>query len=211
MSDPSRPRPLCVKVCGITSAADAVAAIEAGADLLGFNFYPRSPRYLSPVAAAPIVALLPRRVLAVGIFVDAEPAAVQEAIDVAKLGLVQLHGSEPPEVCRAFSVPAMKALRVRSLLELEAAAAPYHGGWVLADTADPARYGGTGRALPIEPVPRDLAARLFVAGGLVPDSVTDVVRRLRPLGVDVCSGVERAPGEKDHAALKRFVTNAKTA
>ena len=211
MSDPSRPRPLCVKVCGITSVADAVAAIEAGADLLGFNFYPRSPRYLTPAAAAPIVALLPRQVLAVGIFVDAEPAEVQEAIDMAKLGLVQLHGSEAPELCRAFSVPAMKAIRVKSLLDLEDAAAPYRDGWVLADTADPTRHGGTGRALPIEPVPRELAARLFVAGGLVPDTVTDVVRRLRPLGVDVCSGVERAPGVKDHALLKRFVTNAKTA
>lgn len=211
MNDPSQPRPLCVKVCGITSAADAVAAIEAGADLLGFNFYRRSPRYLTPAAAAPIVALLPRRVLAVGIFVDAEPPEVQEAIDTAKLGLVQLHGSEAPELCHAFSVPAMKALRVASLLDLEAAAAPYRDGWVLADTADPTRHGGTGRALPIEPVPRDLAARLFVAGGLLPDTVTDVVRRLRPLGVDVCSGVERAPGIKDHALLKRFVTNAKTA
>jgi phosphoribosylanthranilate isomerase len=211
VNDPSRPRPLCVKVCGITSAADALAAVDAGADLLGFNFYPRSPRYLSPAAAAPIVALLPRQVLAVGIFVDADPTEVLEAIDTAKIGLLQFHGHEAPEFCRGFPVPAMKALRVESLLDLEAAAAPYCDGWVLVDTADPARYGGTGRALPIEPVPRDLASRLFIAGGLVPETVTDVVRRLRPLGVDVCSGVEHAPGIKDHALLKRFVTNAKTA
>jgi phosphoribosylanthranilate isomerase len=211
MHDPSRPRPLCVKVCGITSIADAVAAIEAGADLLGFNFYPRSPRYLTPEAAAPIVALLPRQVLAVGIFVDAEPDDVRAAVETAGLGLLQFHGHEDPEFCRGFRVPAIKALRVSSLLDLEEAAAPYCDGWVLADTADPTRYGGTGRALPIEPVPRDLASRLFVAGGLAPDTVTDVVRRLRPLGVDVCSGVERAPGIKDHALLKRFVTNAKTA
>jgi phosphoribosylanthranilate isomerase len=208
--DPSE-RPLCVKVCGITRPADAVAAVEAGADLLGFNFYPKSPRYLTPEDAAPIVALLPRQVLAVGIFVDADVDAVRHAIATAKLGLVQLHGHENADFCRGFGVPGMKALRVASLADLEDAAVPYPDGWLLADTADPTRYGGTGRALPIEPVPRDLARRLFIAGGLTPDTVTDVVRRIRPLGVDVCSGVERAPGIKDHALLREFVTHAKTA
>ncbi|MCC6847288.1 MAG: phosphoribosylanthranilate isomerase [Deltaproteobacteria bacterium] len=207
----ARERPLCVKVCGITRAEDAVAAIEAGADLLGFNFYPNSPRFIAPEVAAPIIALLPRQVLAVGVFVDAERPAVERALATAKLGLLQFHGNESPEYCRGFAVPAIKALRVASLAALEAVAAPYPEGWVLVDTADPTRYGGTGRALPIEPVARDLARRLFVAGGLAPDTVTDVVRRLRPLGVDVCSGVERAPGIKDHALLKDFVTHAKTA
>ena len=210
MIDPLQ-RPLCVKVCGITRAADALAAIAAGADLLGFNFYPKSPRYITPEAAAPIVALLPRQVLAVGIFVDADASAVQAAIDTAKLGLLQFHGNESPEYCRGFGVPAMKALRIGSFVDLERASAPYPYGWLLADTADPTRYGGTGRALPIEPVARELARRLFVAGGLDPDTVTDVVRRLRPLGVDVCSGVERAPGIKDHALLRDFVAHAKTA
>lgn len=210
MIDPSE-RPLCVKVCGITRADDAIAAVEAGADLLGFNFYAKSPRYLTPEDAASIVALLPRQVLAVGIFVDADVDAVQHAIATAKLGLVQLHGHESADFCRGFEVPGMKALRVASLTDLEDAAAPYPDGWLLADAADPTRYGGTGRSLPIEPVARDLARRLFIAGGLTPDSVTDVVRRIRPLGVDVCSGVERAPGIKDHSLLREFVTHAKTA
>lgn len=204
-------RPLCVKVCGITRAADAIAAIEAGADLLGFNFYRKSPRYIAPAEAAPIVALLPRRVLAVGIFVDADAREVEDAVARAKLGLLQFHGDEPADYCGSFSVPAMKALRVASLSDLAAAATPYPDGWLLVDTADQHRHGGTGRALPIEPIPRDLARRVFVAGGLNPETVTDVVRRLRPLGVDVCSGVERAPGIKDHALLKDFVTHAKTA
>jgi phosphoribosylanthranilate isomerase len=204
-------RPLCVKVCGITRAADALAAIEAGADLLGFNFYPQSPRYITPTAAAPIVALLPRQVLAVGIFVDADAAAVQAAVDTAKLGLLQFHGNESPEYCRGFGIPAMKALRIGSFVDLERASARYPDGWLLADTADPTLYGGTGRALAIEPVARELARRLFVAGGLDPNTVTEVVRRLRPLGVDVCSGVERAPGIKDHALLRDFVAHAKTA
>lgn len=211
MSDPSRPRPLCVKVCGITNAADATAAIAAGADLLGFNFYSGSPRYIAPAAAAAIIAGLPRHVLAVGIFVDADADTIRSAIATSQVRLLQLHGDEQPEFCRAFSVPAMKALRIRSFVDLEHAAAPYADVWLLADTADPTRHGGTGRSLPIEPVPRALAERLFVAGGLSADSVSDVVRRLRPLGVDVCSGVERAPGVKDHALLQLFVTNAKTA
>ena len=210
MIDPSK-RPLCVQVCGITRAADAVAAIEAGADLLGFNFYPSSPRYIAPDAAAPIIELLPRHVLSVGIFVDATPREVAAAIAQAKLGLLQFHGNEPARYCGLFAVPAMKALRVASLADLESAAEPYPEGWLLVDTADPHRYGGTGRALPIEPIPRELARRVFIAGGLAPDSVTDVVRRLRPLGVDVCSGVERAPGIKDHALLRDFVNHAKTA
>lgn len=210
MSDPAD-RPLCVKVCGITRPADAVAAIEAGADLLGFNFYPKSPRYITPAAAAPIIALLPRQVLAVGIFVDADAETVEAAIAQAKLGLLQFHGHEPAKYCGRFAVPAMKALRIASFADLERAATPYPDGWLLVDTADPDRYGGTGRALPIEPVARELARRLFVAGGLGPDTVVDVVRRLRPLGVDVCSGVERAPGIKDHALLRDFVTHAKTA
>jgi phosphoribosylanthranilate isomerase len=211
VSDPARVRPLCVKVCGITNADDAAAAVDAGADMLGFNFYAASPRCLRPEAAAAIIERLPRHVLAVGIFVDADADTIRATIATARIGLLQLHGDEQPEFCRAFSVPAMKALRLRSFVDLERAAAPYTDGWLLADTADPTRHGGTGRALPIEPVPRELARRLFVAGGLAPDSVTDVVRRLRPLGVDVCSGVERAPGLKDHALLKRFVANAKTA
>jgi phosphoribosylanthranilate isomerase len=204
-------RPLCVKVCGITNADDAAAAIDAGADMLGFNFYAASPRCIAPDVAAAIIERLPRHVLAVGIFVDADADTIRAAITTARLGLLQLHGDESPGFCRAFSVPAMKALRLRSLAELADAAAPYADGWLLVDTADPTRHGGTGRALPVEPVPRELARRLFVAGGLSADSVTDVVRRLRPLGVDVCSGVERAPGRKDHALLKRFVANAKTA
>jgi phosphoribosylanthranilate isomerase len=157
------------------------------------------------------VALLPRQVLAVGIFVDADAATVRAAIETAKLGLVQFHGNETADYCRGFGVPAMKALRIACFADLERAAAPYPDGWLLADTADPARFGGTGRTLPIEPVARNLARRLFVAGGLAPDTVIDVVRRLRPLGVDVCSGVERAPGIKDHALLRDFVTHAKTA
>jgi phosphoribosylanthranilate isomerase len=211
VSATERARPLCVKICGITRAADAAAAVEAGADLLGFNFYPASPRYITPAAAAPIARMLPRQVVAVGIFVDPEPDAVRRAIETTGVGLLQFHGDEPPEFCHAFGMPVLKALRVARLADLEGAAAAYPEDWVLADAADPVRRGGTGRALTLEPVARELARRLLLAGGLTPDTVATAVRLLRPLGVDVCSGVELRPGTKDPARLRSFVTNAKTA
>jgi len=202
---------LRVKICGITSIEDALAAAAAGADLVGFNFHPPSPRWVSPATAAAIAALLPRGVLRVGVFVDPAPAEVERAIDCVGLDLVQLHGDEAPAFCARFRVPAIKVLRVASLGALAAAARAYPEGWLLADTADPVLHGGTGRALAPEPVAPALAARLFVAGGLRPETVGDVVRRMRPLGVDVCSGVESGPGRKDRQRLGRFVSHAKTA
>lgn len=204
-------RPLCVKICGITNAEDAALAVEAGADLLGFNFYQASPRYISPALAAPIVRALPRHVLATGIFVNPDADAVRRAIETAGIALLQFHGDEPPEFCEAFAVPAIKALRVDRLADLERAATTYTDGWLLADAADSLLYGGTGRALAIEPVAAELARRLFVAGGLKPETVADVVRVLRPLGVDVCSGVERTVGVKDVVRVRSFVANAKAA
>lgn len=206
-----RVRPLCVKVCGLTQAADVVVAIEAGADLLGFNFYAPSPRYVAIEAAAPLIRMLPRRVLAVGIFVDPTADDVRRAID-AGVHLLQFHGDETAEFCGSFAVPAMKALRVRRLDELAAAARAYPDEWwLLADTADERLRGGTGRALAAEPIADALARRLFLAGGLTAESVADAVRALRPLGVDVCSGVEDGPGRKNHALLRAFVSHAKAA
>jgi len=200
-----------VKVCGLTHAADVAAAIEAGADLLGFNFYAPSPRYVATEAAAPLIRMLPRRVLAVGIFVDPTLDDVRRAID-AGVRLLQFHGDETAEFCGGFAVPAMKALRVRQLGDIAEAARAYpEEWWLLADTADERLRGGTGRALAAEPIDAVLARRLFLAGGLTAESVTDAVRALRPLGVDVCSGVEYSPGRKNHALLRAFVSHAKAA
>jgi phosphoribosylanthranilate isomerase len=211
MSTPPRLQPLAVKVCGITNAEDAAVAAASGADLLGFNFYPPSPRFVSPPTAAAIARGLPRRILRVGVFVNPEVNDVERIINTVGLDLIQLHGDEAPELCARFRVPAIKALRVNGLGDLAAAAARYPHGWLLADTADPVLYGGTGRALPLASLAPELAARVFVAGGLVPESVIDVVRRVRPLGVDVCSGVESGPGRKDRPRLQRFVSHAKAA
>ena len=207
----SAARPLCVKICGIVRIADAAAAVEAGADLIGLNFHPASPRHVTFEAAAEIVRMLPRRVLAAGIFVDPDAATVRRAIEITGIALLQFHGAEPSEFCHGFGLPIVKALRVARLGDVAAAAEAYPRDWVLADTADPLVAGGTGRALALEPVAPELARRLFLAGGLTPESVAAAVRALRPLGVDVCSGVEWTPGAKDPARLRSFVHNAKTA
>jgi phosphoribosylanthranilate isomerase len=207
-----RARPLCVKICGLTRPADVEAAVAAGADLLGFNFHPGSKRYVTPERAAPMIRTLPRHVLAVGIFVDPSADQVRRAIDVAGVHLLQFHGDEPAAFCGGFGVPAMKALRVRRLAEVETAALAYPSEWwLLADSYDPRQHGGTGRALTPEAIDAGVARRLFLAGGLTPDTVADAVRVLRPLGVDVCSAIEASPGCKDRTRLCDFVTHAKTA
>jgi phosphoribosylanthranilate isomerase len=205
-------RPLCVKICGLTRPGDVEAAVEAGADLLGFNFYAGSPRCITPVAAAPLVRMLPRHVLAVAILVDPTADDVRRVLEVTGVRLLQFHGDEPASFCGGFGAPVMKALRLRRLGDLEVAARAYPDQWwLLADALAERQHGGTGRALLPEPVERGLASRLFLAGGLTADTVAAAVRTLRPLGVDVCSGVEESPGRKDRARLRAFVSHAKAA
>lgn len=211
MMDERGQRSLVVKICGITSADDATVAVAAGADLLGFNFHPPSPRYVSVATAASIARRLPAHVLRVGVFVNPDETEVERAIDTMGLDVVQLHGDEPADFGARFRVPSLKALRVASLADLPVAARNYPSGWLLVDTADPTLFGGTGRALPLSSLPSELAARVFVAGGLTPETVADVVRCVRPLGVDVCSGVESGPGRKDRLRVERFVSHAKAA
>jgi phosphoribosylanthranilate isomerase len=202
-------RDIKVKVCGITNAEDALAAVEAGADALGFIFYEKSPRYVVPGVAANIIAELPPLVTPVGVFVNEGLATVRSIMDTCGLAMAQLHGDENVSYCRELARPAMKALRLRdrgSLLAL----AEYQGrggvrGFVL-DTFSELAYGGTGQI-----TDWGLAAEvakstpLLLAGGLTPDNVTEAIRTVRPYGVDVSSGVESAPGKKDHAKMRAFV------
>lgn len=198
-----------VKVCGITSAEDAMAAVEAGADALGFIFYEKSPRYVAPAVAGRIIAALPPLVMPVGVFVNERLSTVRSVMDACGLGMAQLHGDENPPYCQELSRPAMKALRLKdrgSLLAL----AEYQGrggvrGFVLDAFSDIA-YGGTGQI-----TDWNLAAevakstRVLLAGGLTPENVADAIRSVRPYGVDVSSGVESAPGKKDHAKIRAFL------
>jgi phosphoribosylanthranilate isomerase len=202
-------REIKVKVCGITNAEDALAAVEAGADALGFIFYEKSPRYVVPAVAANIIAELPPLVTPVGVFVNEGLATVRSIMDACHLAMAQLHGDENVSYCRELARPAMKALRLKdrgSLLAL----AEYQGrggvrGFVL-DTFSELAYGGTGQITDWG-LAADVAKRtpILLAGGLTPDNVTDAIRTVRPYGVDVSSGVESAPGKKDHAKMRAFV------
>lgn len=215
------PNRVRVKICGVTSPSDARIAVDAGADLIGLNFYARSPRAIDAERAASIVAVLPRRVWRVGVFVNASRAEIARLAYGLGLSAIQLHGDEPPELMLGWPMKVVRAVRLtaplQSPLELgvtpdyvlcEGAAA--HDPTVL-DQALGQRFGGTGARFDWEwarPVPRE---RLFLAGGLVPENVADAVRALRPFAVDVASGVERSPGVKDPAKLAAFIEHAKTA
>lgn len=203
--------PVNVKICGITSEEDARAAVAAGADYVGLNFVPTSPRRLD-LERARRVARAAEGARVVAVFADADPDEVGRIADAVGAALVQLHGSESPAYCRALDRPVIKALRAPDAAGLVARAAAYDAvAHLLVDAWVPGRLGGTG-------VPIDLAvasaldpARLFVAGGLTADDVAAVVARLAPYAVDVASGVESAPGVKDHGEIARFVRRAKGA
>ncbi|MBN2138285.1 MAG: phosphoribosylanthranilate isomerase [Sedimentisphaerales bacterium] len=196
-----------VKICGITNYDDAAAAMDMGADLLGFNFYPPSPRYLTCERAAAIINKLPALVDTVGIFVNASPDDIRLAIDTCHLDWVQLHGDETPDFCQALSsvnVKTMKALRVRDAGDIENAE-DYFTDAVLLDAFHPDKYGGTGLTFDWNIVGH-INKRIFLAGGINPDNAADAVR-LGVYGIDVCSGIEAEPGKKDHNKMKKLFDN----
>jgi len=201
-----------VKICGITNLADAQDAIEARADALGFVFCEKSLRHMTIPAAAAITKQLPGFVMRVGVFVNALKAEVERAIGECGLNLLQFHGDEPPEYCTQFGLMSMKAFRMRdagTLKELR----PYQTNAWLLDAYSPEAAGGTG-----EKFNWDLAVEaqkfgkpIFLAGGLTPENVVEAVRKVRPFGVDVSSGVETAPGKKDPTKVRAFINAAKSA
>jgi len=197
-----------VKICGITRLEDALAAAEAGADALGFNFWPGSKRYLEPRAAAEIITRLPPFVATVGVFVDPTRDEALRAAEASGVQWLQLHGDEPPELCASLPLPVLKGLRVRDRASLDALERYDVAGFLL--DADTAGYGGSGQtfdwAVAAEGARR---APIVLAGGLTPENVAEAVRQVRPWGVDVASGVERAPGVKDHEKTARFIREAK--
>jgi phosphoribosylanthranilate isomerase len=197
-----------VKVCGITNLEDALAAVGAGAELLGFNFYARSPRYVTPSAARRVVERLPEGVECVGVFVnESAPEDVARVAREAGVGAVQLHGDETPEFCRGLAgLTTIKALRVGPGYSPEAAAG-YPTDAVLLDAYVAGEWGGTGHTFDwaLARRTREAVPKLFLAGGLNPDNVAEAVASVRPYAVDVCSGVETSPGRKSPHLLRRFV------
>lgn len=202
-----------VKICGMTNAEDVAVAIEAGADAVGFIFYRNSPRVVDPALVQQIVATLPPMVTPVGVFVNEDLATVRTTMDRCGLVLAQLHGDETAAYCEELGRPVMKALRIqdrRSFLAL----AEFQGragvrGFVL-DTFSEKAYGGTGQVFNW-----DLAAEaakdatIILAGGLTADNVGEAIRAVCPYAVDVSSGVESAPGKKDHGKMRAFLQAAR--
>ena len=216
-----------VKICGLTNFADAAAAIEAGADLLGFVFYEKSPRYVEVEQVQEIITQLhqayPRNsekpeYRTVGVFVDRPAAYIAAIMTLTGLDWAQLSGNEPVSVLEQLQRRAYKAIRPRAYKEADAEASfyaalsPRFGPRLLIDAYRPGEYGGTGLRADWE-IARELARfrSILLAGGLTPDNVAEAVKQVHPWGVDVSSGVEKAPGVKDHAAIKNFVANAKNA
>jgi phosphoribosylanthranilate isomerase len=202
--------PVKVKICGITNTPDALAAAEAGADAVGFVFYQGSPRFVTPAAVAAIVREIPQFIMRVGLFVNAPEDEVVRAISECNLNLLQFHGDEPPDYCLQFGLMSMKAFRVKDADSLKILPEYPTDAWLL-DAYSPDQLGGTGHSfnwdLAVEA--QKLGRPVFLAGGLRPENVAEAVRRVRPYGVDVSSGVESAPGKKDAAKVKAFVDAAK--
>jgi phosphoribosylanthranilate isomerase len=198
-----------VKICGITSLADARVAIDAGADALGFNFYRPSPRYISPETVREITDQLPQSILRVGVFVNEDVESVVRIIAEANLSAVQLHGDESPEYCHKLAGQyVIKVFRAGD--DFDSGAYPVDA--IMLDTKDDLLRGGTGRVFDWSIAQRtnNSAPKLFLAGGLSPENVVDAIVTVRPYAVDACSSLEERPGRKNHARVRAFVEAARS-
>ena len=201
-----------VKVCGITRPADAQLAARLGAAWVGFVFWPGSPRFVEPEAAAGILAGLPPHVSGVGVFVDQPVDEVNDIADRVGLGAVQLHGRETAEACRQCRRRVIKAARLSDKGAGDDPDGVWSGATILVDAFDPVRMGGTGRRVDWTRAARIARRRpLMLAGGLRAENVADAVRQVAPYGLDVSSGVESQPGVKDPDRMRAFFAAAAAA
>ncbi len=214
--------PIKIKICGITRIEDLLCAVNAGVDALGFVFYPHSPRYLAPQQAAQLLQHLPPFLTSVGLFVNPSIEEVSAVIKVAPIQLLQFHGDETPEQCAAIADavnrPFIRAFRVKTdtkpidLLEYEAsyrAASRFFQGLLLDTYVD--SFGGSGKVFDWSLIPKELAPRVVLSGGLSVQNATDAVVRVQPFALDISSGVELAKGIKDAAKVQAFVTAVRLA
>ena len=200
-----------VKVCGITRPADARAAAEAGADAIGLVFYPPSPRYLSAERALEIRDALPPFVQSVALFVNPDAALVSQVLGRVRPALLQFHGEESPAFCSQFGVPYVKACRVKPGVDALEYLRPFsHAAAWLFDSHVP-EYGGVGESFDWSLLPAARDRPIILSGGLARDNVAEAVRRVRPWGVDVSSGVESAKGIKDAAKIAAFIAEVRHA
>jgi phosphoribosylanthranilate isomerase len=202
-----------VKICGITTVDDALASVDAGADMLGFNFYRNSPRYIHPAKARAIIDQLPKTVLSVGVFVNEDsPSEVERLASESGVEAIQLHGDESPQFCRSlFSKMVVKAFRSTGSFRPEAVL-EYSVAGVMLDAFHLSARGGTGHVANWEMARsvRDLVGKFYLAGGLTPLNVRAAIEAVNPYAVDACSGIECSPGKKDHLLVRDFVRSAKS-
>ena len=195
-----------IKICGITNLDDAIAVAKSGADALGFIFYPKSPRYVSPEEARKIIGNLPGEITRVGVFVNHRADEIKEIADFCGLNLVQLHGNESPEFCRQFPVSTLvKAFSPRNENDLQVLK-DYPVKAILVDTHDPKLYGGTGKTSNWELASIIKESHpLILSGGLNIDNITEAIETVHPDAVDINSGVEVSPGKKDHNKVSEII------
>ena len=199
-----------IKICGITNLEDALAAISLGADALGFNFYKRSPRYIEPSKAKPIIEALPPLISLVGVFADEfSPERIRSVAHAIGLGTIQLHGSESPEYAKKISeVRIIKAFQVSEDFDLKQLSAFRVGAYLL-DAYDAKQLGGTGKTFNWDVAVRAKEhGRVILAGGLSSENVAEAILQVRPYAVDVCSSIESEPGKKDFQKMDTFFREA---
>lgn len=203
-----------VKICGITNLKDARQALESGATFIGFNFYKRSPRYVTPSAARRILQRLPKKIKAVGVFVNESEDKMLTIARQTGLHYLQLHGEESPQTVTRLkrTLPVIKAVRVGKSFSTAELTRYKKATAFLLDGFDPSRRGGSGKSFRWD-IARQAkrAGRIFLAGGLTPENIDDAIRSARPYAVDVCSGVEAKPGKKDPALVKDFMQAVRNA
>lgn len=199
-----------IKICGITNIEDALNVASLGADALGFIFAP-SPRRVDPVTVRGIVRSFPTSLLKVGVFLNHTLSDVQEIAAYCHLDSLQFHGEESPGYCQKFSQQVIKTIRIRGLESLKNMVR-FRNVWILLDTYNPTKGGGTGIQFPWEVALKAKEERDFIlSGGLNPSNVGEAIKKVRPMGVDVCTGVETTPGKKDLSRLADFVKEVRKA
>ena len=200
-----------VKICGITNLADAVAAVDAGADALGFNFYRPSPRYIATASAREIIKQMPSRVLNVGVFVNESLEILLEIAAETGITALQLHGDESPDYCSALAdYFVIKTLSATDFSTEHALA--YTVSAVMIDAGDKQTRGGTGRVVDwsLAAKLRRAVPKLFLAGGLSPANIEEAIVAVQPYAVDACSSLERTPGKKNHDEVRAFIKNVRS-
>lgn len=200
-----------IKVCGITNKEDALKAVALGAWALGFNFYKKSPRYITPATAKKIIVALPKKVIPVGIFVNDIESRVRRVAKLCGLKVLQFHGDETPEFCKKFKgIRIIKAIRLKDRESLRKADC-YKTNFILFDTYQKNLFGGTGKSFDWSLLrnKKGLRSRIILSGGLNPENISKAISSVKAYAFDVASGVERRPGKKCGKRMKRFFDNVR--